>query len=264
MPAFRQLANNMLPNVDFPELLLEVADLTGMTSAFTHISGAYPSMEEFELSVCALLLSEACNVGLTPVVKPNVPALTRGRLVQVDQGYLRAETSRLTSPCPAVDLAITATERVEVDPSSGTARSTLENVSTFAAARVRRCRCRWTVTRPWRGRDGESAVGARTGGASVRACSADATALRPTGRSPPPTPLPARAPRKSPAAARRGGRPAGASRSTDCPAPAPGSLGRCAGRRARSLRFRRVCPSRPAGGRTSPVPPVLRRPGADC
>ncbi|MCX5141873.1 Tn3 family transposase [Streptomyces sp. NBC_00338] len=92
MPAFRQLANGMLPKVDFPELLLEVADLTGMTSAFTHISGAEPRMEEFELSVCALLLSEACNVGLTPVVKPNVPALTRGRLVQVDQGYLRAET----------------------------------------------------------------------------------------------------------------------------------------------------------------------------
>ncbi|MGW3308289.1 Tn3 family transposase [Streptomyces sp. NPDC001073] len=79
MPAFRQLANGMLPKVDFPELLLEVADLTGMTTAFTHISGADPSMEEFELSVCALLLSEACNVGLTPVVKPNVPALTRGR-----------------------------------------------------------------------------------------------------------------------------------------------------------------------------------------
>ncbi|MFF8958679.1 Tn3 family transposase [Streptomyces sp. NPDC014894] len=92
MPAFRQLANGMLPKVDFPELLLEVADLTGMTSAFTHISGADPHMDEFELSVCALLLSEACNVGLTPVVKPNVPALTRGRLVQVDQGYLRAET----------------------------------------------------------------------------------------------------------------------------------------------------------------------------
>ncbi|MFD9374208.1 Tn3 family transposase [Streptomyces sp. NPDC059999] len=92
MPAFRQLVNGMLPKVDFPELLLEVAELTGMTSAFTHISGADPSMEEFELSVCALLLSEACNVGLTPVVKPNVPALTRGRLVQVDQGYLRAET----------------------------------------------------------------------------------------------------------------------------------------------------------------------------
>ncbi|MFD9514877.1 Tn3 family transposase [Streptomyces mirabilis] len=92
MPAFRQLANSMLPKVDFPELLLEVAELTGMTTAFTHISGADPHMDDFEVSVCALLLAEACNVGLTPVAKPNVPALTRARLVQVDQGYLRAET----------------------------------------------------------------------------------------------------------------------------------------------------------------------------
>ncbi|MGW1412194.1 DUF4158 domain-containing protein [Streptomyces sp. NPDC002403] len=46
MPAFRQLANAMLPKVDFPELLLEVADLTGMTSAFTHISGADSGMED--------------------------------------------------------------------------------------------------------------------------------------------------------------------------------------------------------------------------
>ncbi|WP_405827268.1 Tn3 family transposase [Streptomyces sp. NBC_00105] len=99
MPAFRQLANNMLPKVDFPELLLEVADLTGMTSAFTHISGADPSMEEFDLSVCALLLSEACNVGLTPVVKPNVPALTRGRLVQ---GGSNMSEQTTTKPRPQV------------------------------------------------------------------------------------------------------------------------------------------------------------------
>ncbi|WP_331739880.1 Tn3 family transposase (plasmid) [Streptomyces goshikiensis] len=66
IPAFRQLASNMLPKVDFSELLLEVADLTGVTSAFTHIPSAGPSTEEFDLSICALLLSEACNVGLTP------------------------------------------------------------------------------------------------------------------------------------------------------------------------------------------------------
>ncbi|MFH8520457.1 Tn3 family transposase [Streptomyces gelaticus] len=42
-------------------------------------------------SLCAILLSEACNVGLTPVTKPDVPTLIRGRLVQVDQGCSRAE-----------------------------------------------------------------------------------------------------------------------------------------------------------------------------
>lgn len=43
-------------------------------------------------SVAALLVAEACNVGLTPVTNPAVPALTRGRLSHVDQNYLRADT----------------------------------------------------------------------------------------------------------------------------------------------------------------------------
>lgn len=91
MPPFRQLVNGMLPKVDFPELLLEVAELTGMADAFTHISGADSHMEGFTISLCAVLQTEACNVGMTPVIRPDVPALTRGRLVQVDQGYFRAE-----------------------------------------------------------------------------------------------------------------------------------------------------------------------------
>ncbi len=70
---------------------MEVAELTGMADAFTHISGAGSGMEGFTTSLCAVLLSEACNVGVTPVVKPDVAALTRGRLVQVDQGYFQAE-----------------------------------------------------------------------------------------------------------------------------------------------------------------------------
>lgn len=92
MPPFRQLVNGMLPQVDFPELLLEVAEFTGLADAFTHISGAVTSMEDFTTSVCGVLLSEACNVGLTPVVEPDHPALTRARLIQVDQRYVRAET----------------------------------------------------------------------------------------------------------------------------------------------------------------------------
>ena len=81
MPPFRQLVNGMLPKVDFPELLLEVAELTGMADAFTRISGAESHMEGFTTSLCAVLLTEVCNVGLTPVLKPDVPALpgTAGR-----------------------------------------------------------------------------------------------------------------------------------------------------------------------------------------
>ncbi|MGW3347117.1 transposase [Nonomuraea rubra] len=79
-----------VPRLDFPELLLKVFDRTGLPVDFTHISGADPSMEDFGVSLAALIVAEACNVGLVP--KPNVPALTRARLLQVDQGYLRGET----------------------------------------------------------------------------------------------------------------------------------------------------------------------------
>ncbi len=37
-------------------------------------------------------MSEACNIGMTPVINPNHEALTRSRLVHVDQYYLRADT----------------------------------------------------------------------------------------------------------------------------------------------------------------------------
>ena len=39
-----------------------------------------------------MLLAEACNIGLEPVVRPDDPALTRGRLSWVQQNYIRAET----------------------------------------------------------------------------------------------------------------------------------------------------------------------------
>jgi len=42
--------------------------------------------------VVALLVSEACNIGMTPVTNPGHEALTRARLVHVDQYYLRADT----------------------------------------------------------------------------------------------------------------------------------------------------------------------------
>ncbi|MGN9787952.1 Tn3 family transposase [Nonomuraea sp. ZG12] len=92
MKELRALLDDMLPRLDFPELLLEVFDRTGLPADFTHISGADPSMEDFGVSLAALIVAEACNVGLVPIEKPNVPALTRARLLQVDQGYLRDET----------------------------------------------------------------------------------------------------------------------------------------------------------------------------
>lgn len=44
------------------------------------------------ISVCTVLLVEACNIGLEPIVRPDVPALTKGRLSWVQQNYIRQET----------------------------------------------------------------------------------------------------------------------------------------------------------------------------
>jgi TnpA family transposase len=88
----RQQVAAMLPHVDLPELLLEVHAWTGFLDEFTHVSGASTRLEGLAVTVAALLVAEACNVGLVPVTKPGDAALTRDRLSHVAQNYLRAET----------------------------------------------------------------------------------------------------------------------------------------------------------------------------
>jgi len=82
----------MLPWVDLPDLLLEVHGWTGFLDEYRHAGGLAARMDDLPVSVAALLVAEACNVGLTPVTDPGSPALTRARLSHVDQNYLRADT----------------------------------------------------------------------------------------------------------------------------------------------------------------------------
>jgi TnpA family transposase len=88
----RETVAAMLPRIDLSDLLLEVYGWTGFLDEYTHAGGLGPRMDGLPVSVAALLIAEACNVGLTPVTDPNNPALTRGRLSHVDQNYLRADT----------------------------------------------------------------------------------------------------------------------------------------------------------------------------
>lgn len=81
-----------LPRADLPEVLLEIHAQTGFADAFTHISESNARVEDLATSICAVLLAEACNIGLRPLVRRDVPALTRERLLYVQQNYLRAET----------------------------------------------------------------------------------------------------------------------------------------------------------------------------
>ncbi|MFF4795559.1 Tn3 family transposase [Streptomyces sp. NPDC001276] len=82
----------MLPKIDLPDLLFEVDAWTGFLDAFVHLGDGRTRLEDLKTSLVALLVAEACNIGLTPVIDPEEDALTRARLVHVDQYYLRADT----------------------------------------------------------------------------------------------------------------------------------------------------------------------------
>jgi TnpA family transposase len=88
----RQTTAKMLPKIDLPDLLFEVDSRTGFLDAFVHLGDGRTRMEDIKTSLVALLVSEACNIGYTPVIDAGDEALTRARLVHVDQYYLRVDT----------------------------------------------------------------------------------------------------------------------------------------------------------------------------
>ena len=94
--SLEELRNNlgaMIPRVDLPDLLLEISARTGLADEFDHVAeGGGTRVTDLHRSVCAVLLSEACNIGLEPLVDPSDPALTRSRLSWVQQNYVRDET----------------------------------------------------------------------------------------------------------------------------------------------------------------------------
>ena len=92
LQALRHQVEAMLPRVDLPGILLQIHARTGFAHEFTHISEGEARVTDLPVSICAVLMAEACNIGLEPVTRPDVPALTRGRLSWIQQSYLRAET----------------------------------------------------------------------------------------------------------------------------------------------------------------------------
>jgi len=83
---------DLLPPVDLTELLLEIHEHTNFLNEFYHVSEANARADDLNTSICAVLIAEACNIGIEPLTKNNIPALTRDRLNWVKQNYIRAET----------------------------------------------------------------------------------------------------------------------------------------------------------------------------
>jgi len=88
----QQTLTQRLPNVDLPDLMLEVHQMTGFADAFTHVSERQARITDLATSICAILLAEGCNIGLDAVVDDNVPALAFERLRWVQQNYIRPDT----------------------------------------------------------------------------------------------------------------------------------------------------------------------------
>lgn len=84
----------MLPKLDLPELILEMHARTGMMNEFTHLSEQNASVKGFPTTVAAVLIAEACNIGLEALVSESLSALSSARLSWVQQNYVRLETIR--------------------------------------------------------------------------------------------------------------------------------------------------------------------------
>lgn len=82
----------LLPKIDLTEFVLEMHAHTSFADESTHVSEFNARVDDLPVSLCAVVLAEACNIGLEPLVKHNVPALTRHRLSWVKQNYVRSET----------------------------------------------------------------------------------------------------------------------------------------------------------------------------
>lgn len=90
--ALRAMIAERMPQVDLPEILLEIAARTEFTEPFIHISENQTRASELTTSLCAVLLSEACNTGMEPLARNDIPSLRYDRLIWVNQNYVRDET----------------------------------------------------------------------------------------------------------------------------------------------------------------------------
>jgi len=88
----RPAVQGRMPKAGMPDLFLEVMLRTGFATAFTHLSERQARVEHFEISLCAALVAEACNIGIEAVSRQDALALRRERLAWISQNFIRPET----------------------------------------------------------------------------------------------------------------------------------------------------------------------------
>ena len=92
LTTLRASVDALMPPADLPDLVLEIAAKTEFLHAFTNDHEPNAQLRDLEISLCAVLVAQACNVGYRPLVDDSNPALRESRLRYVAQRYLRADT----------------------------------------------------------------------------------------------------------------------------------------------------------------------------
>lgn len=79
-----------LPQVDLPELLVDVDAMTGFTGRLTHAGGANPRRDDHHRHLIAVIIAHACNLGITRMARS--AGMKAGSLGWTSEWYLRHET----------------------------------------------------------------------------------------------------------------------------------------------------------------------------
>ncbi|MGL4087074.1 Tn3 family transposase, partial [Escherichia coli] len=87
--AFKLRIQQLLPKIDLTDLLLEVNQQLNLTQLFNHLNDKDTKMKDLDISLLAVLLSEACNIGFSPVSKNSIDSLKYDRLIYVNHHYIR-------------------------------------------------------------------------------------------------------------------------------------------------------------------------------
>ena len=80
-----------LPEIDLPELILEVEQKTRFGDAILESSAVQPRSTDWRQSLVAVLFAKATNIGISKIKQPNHPALNAARLSYVQQNLFHRE-----------------------------------------------------------------------------------------------------------------------------------------------------------------------------
>jgi TnpA family transposase len=92
LTTLRARVDALIPPADLPDVVLEITAKTEFLDAFTNDHEPNAQLHDLDVSLCAVLVAQACNVGYRPLVDDSNPALRESRLRYVAQRYLRADT----------------------------------------------------------------------------------------------------------------------------------------------------------------------------